>query len=125
MTRHRAGLLAPLATVQLGLLLVWAAASPSAAPYAGWLLALLAAVALGAAALMDTEHRATSRVLAAGVGVVAATGVALASTIGLPGTSSRPLDAPAALLALAAATVVVLSAWPARPRAALREPYAS
>lgn len=125
MGRLPASLLAPAATAQLGLLLAWAACSPPPAQHASTLLGVLAAVALLSAARMGTAHCMESRVVATAVGVLTLVGVVLTSTVGLPGSSARPVDPPAVLLAVVAAAAVALVVVPEPRPSADRAPYAS
>lgn len=125
MRRSPSAILASAATTQLGLLLTWAATAQTSVPLARWLLGLMAAVALVAATRMDTEHGVTARAVAAAIGLLALTGVALASTVGLPGATPRPLDVPAVVLAVAAVAVVGLAVTPTGPSVVARDPYAS
>lgn len=113
------------ATGGLGLLLAWAAASPPPVRHAPLLLGVLAAVALTAAVRLGLAGCMESRVAAVAVATLAAAGVALTSTIGLPGAGPRPIDAPAVTLLLTALSVVGLVHAVEPTRSADADPYAS
>lgn len=123
--RSAAARSAPVATTLLGGLLVWAAVSPAPVPYARPLVAVLAVVALGSAARLATTRCIESRVAASAVGFATVLGVALASTIGLPGAGSRPVDPPAVVLVLTALLAMALVAVPQPTRSTEDDPYAS